>query len=117
MFKSTILVHTGAGIAPGLPYIFQKNLWPNVKHVVWTTRNPKDTFGEDLTNEILNMPSITVWDSTEKGRPDVVKLTLDAWHEHQTEVVHVVSNEPTTIKVVNACRQIGVPAFGAIWDS
>lgn len=115
MFKSTILVHTGAGIAPGLPFMYQQ--WPNVKHVLWTTRDPRSTFGDEVTDTVLSMPSVLVWDTTERGRPNVEELTIQAWMEHRTEAIHIVANEPITIKVVSACRKVGVPCFGAIWDS
>jgi len=115
MFESTILVHTGAGIAPGLPYIYQQ--WPNVKHVLWTTREPRVTFGDEVTDAVLAMPSVRIWDTQAEGRPNLEQLTIDAWMEHRTEAVHIVANEPITIKVVSACRKVGVPCFGAIWDS
>jgi hypothetical protein len=118
MFNSTVLVATGAGIAPVLPFLLQSDLFPQVKHVVWTTKQPRETFGDEITDAVLNFKGgLTVWDSSEQGRADVAKLVLEAARATNPEAIHIVSNKTLTIQVVRACRLEGFCCYGAIWDS
>ena len=58
-----------------------------------------------------------VWDTSERGKPDLVGLTLEACEDCGAEAAFVVSNRPATMRLVHARERRGVPAFGPIWDS
>jgi hypothetical protein len=58
-----------------------------------------------------------VWDATSRGKPDLVQLALDAYADFDAEAVIIVSNKPTTVRLVHELERRGIPAFGPIWDS
>ena len=62
-------------------------------------------------------PDAVIWDTTERGKPDLVRLTLQACEDFGAEAVFVVSNQPATRRLVHALERRGIPAFGPIWDS
>ena len=37
--------------------------------------------------------------------------------DFDAEAVFVVSNKPTTLRLVHELERLGIPAFGPIWDS
>ncbi len=115
LFSKVVYVGTGSGIGPILPHLF-KNTTPS--HVVWSTRNPRATYGDAFVDKILAArPDALVWDTTEKGKPDLSKLAYEAVQRTGAEAVIVISNEKLTRKVVHDMESLGIPAYGAIWDS
>jgi hypothetical protein len=58
-----------------------------------------------------------IWNTTSRGQPDLVQLALDACADFDAEAVIVVSNKPTTVRLVHQLERRGMPAFGPIWDS
>ncbi|WP_299837069.1 hypothetical protein [uncultured Tenacibaculum sp.] len=115
LFKKVIWVATGSGIGPCLPHLLL-NETPSV--LIWSTRSPEKTYGEALVNEIKNVqPNAIIWNTDEHGKPDLVKLTYKAYKDFNAEAVICISNQSLTQKVVHSMEYIGIPAYGAIWDS
>lgn len=115
LFNRVIWVATGSGVGPCLPHMLA-NYTPS--QLVWSTRNPRETFGDELVDEILQVqPHAVIWDTTEKGKPDMLELAWDAYHRFQAEAVICISNPKLTWQVVSGLESRGIPAYGAIWDS
>ena len=86
--------------------------------LVWSTRDPRATYGDGLIDEVqAAQPDALIWDTTQRGKPDLVALALRARRDFDAEAVIVVSNKPATQRLVHALEQRGIPAFGPIWDS
>jgi hypothetical protein len=47
----------------------------------------------------------------------MVRLSYLAYTESGAEAVICISNKPLTWQVVYGMERLGIPAFGAIWDS
>lgn len=115
LFTRVVWVATGSGIGPCLPHLLARG---TPSRLVWSTRTPRETFGDDLVDEILAVqPDALVWDTVRDGKPDLVDLALRAHREFDAEAVICISNKKTTWRVVEGLEARGVPAFGAIWDS
>jgi len=86
-------------------------------YVVWVTSGA-DGFGP--VKDILKKHGedrVWIHDTKVQGRPDVVSLSIKACYKEMAEAVYIVANLPLTYAVVRGCKAVGVPAFGAIWDS
>lgn len=115
LFTRVVWVATGSGIGPCLPHLLAGDT-PSV--LVWSTRNPRRTYGDALVDEILGVqPDAVVWDTESQGKPDLVALAYDACRRFDAEAVICISNKPTTWHVVEELESRGIPAYGAIWDS
>ena len=115
LFKKVVWVATGSGIGPTLPHLLYQ-LTP--ARLIWSTRTPRETYGDQLVGEILAVePNALIWDTNERGRPDLVKLAYEAYKEFDAEAVICISNKKLTWEVVYGMESRGIPAYGAIWDS
>ncbi|MDT7785224.1 MAG: hypothetical protein QOF58_3643 [Pseudonocardiales bacterium] len=115
LFTRVVWVATGSGIGPCLPHLLAGDT-PSV--LVWSTRNPRRTYGDALVDEILAVqPGAVVWDTESQGKPDLVALAYDACKRFDAEAVICISNKPTTWQIVEEMESRGIPAYGAIWDS
>ncbi|WP_205410272.1 amino acid adenylation domain-containing protein [Aquimarina longa] len=115
LFKKVIWVATGSGIGPCLPHLFSKEV---PARLIWATRNPRKTYGDDLVDEILEVqPEAIIWNTDEFGKPDMVKLAYKAYKDFDAEAVICISNKKLTWQVVYGMESRGIPAYGAIWDS
>lgn len=115
LFKRVVWVATGSGIGPTLPHLLSRE---TPAMLVWSTRTPRNTYGDDLVDEILAVqPKSIIWDTTEKGKPNMVKLAYKAVQEFEAEAVIVIANQRLTRDVVHGMEILGIPAYGAIWDS
>jgi hypothetical protein len=82
------------------------------------TKNPRNTYGDAFVDEILAaQPDALIWDTGERGKPDVLGLAHAAYLESGAEAVICVSNREVTRQVVHGMERRGIPAFGPIWDS
>ncbi len=115
VFKRVVYVVTGSGVGPVLAHV----LAARVPHkLVWVTRDPVKTYGQELVDEILAaQPDTVIWDTDAKGKPDMVKLAYAAYAESEAEAVICVSNKKVTWSVVHGMERLGIPALGPIWDS
>lgn len=115
LFTRVVWVATGSGIGPCLPHLLAQEV---PARLVWSTRAPRKTYGDDLVDGIFAVqPDALVWDTGENGRPDLVKLAYEAYKEFDAEAVIVISNKKLTWQVVYGMESRGIPAYGAIWDS
>ena len=115
LFKRVVWVATGSGIGPTLPHLLAQEL---PAHLIWSTRNARKTYGDDLVDEILAVePNALLWDTDEHGRPDLVQLAHAAVKSFNAEAVIVIANQTVTRLVVHGMESRGIPAYGAIWDS
>lgn len=115
LFKRVVWIATGSGIGPTLPHLLTGD---TPARLVWSTRNARKTYGEDLVDEILDHePDALIWNTDDLGRPDLVKLAYEAVVDFDAEAVIVISNEKLTRMVVYEMEARGIPAYGAIWDS
>lgn len=115
LFKKVVYVGTGSGIGPILPHLLAKEV-PN--RLIWSTRSPRKTYGDALVDEIeANTEQPLIWDTDEDGKPNLSALALQAVRDSAAEAVIVISNQKLTRKVVHDMESLGIPAYGAIWDS
>jgi hypothetical protein len=115
LFRKVVWVATGSGIGPCLPHLLAGDT-PSL--LVWSTRHPRQTYGDALVDEILAVqPDAVIWDTDAAGKPDLLALTYQAYVESGAEAVICISNKSTTWQIVEELELRGIPAFGAIWDS
>jgi hypothetical protein len=115
LYERVVYVVTGSGIGPILGQILAERV---PARLVWSTRDPRRTYGDALVDEVLAAaPDAVIWDTTTRGTPDLLELAVDSCAAFDAEAVFVVSNRPTTLRLVADLEQRGIPAFGPIWDS
>ncbi|WP_420450515.1 hypothetical protein [Ilumatobacter sp.] len=115
LFDRVVFVVTGSGIGPALGHLLADE---TPAQLVWVTRSPRETYGDALVDEIERaQPDAIVWNSDERGKPDVLRLAHDAYVSSGAEAVICISNKAVTWRVVEGLEQRGIPAFGPIWDS
>ena len=115
LFKSVLYIATGSGIGPVMPHLLAGHV---PVHLIWSTRSPRGTYGDALVDEILQaQPQALIWDTDERGKPDLVQLACAAVEALGVEAVICISNQGLTRRVVQALEIRGIPAYGAIWDS
>ncbi|EXL45430.1 hypothetical protein FOCG_12816 [Fusarium oxysporum f. sp. radicis-lycopersici 26381] len=115
LFNRVVLIATGSGIGPVLGHI-QNPTCPT--QLIWSTKNPEETFGEEICQTISErIPNAVIHDTKKLGRPDLVKMGYNLVKSFKAEAVIIIANEKITKKVVYGLETRGVPAYGAIWDS
>mgnify|MGYP001029931975 FL=1 len=115
LFKSVVYIATGSGIGPVLPHLLARQV---PIRLIWSTRSPRKTYGNELVEEILRAePSALIWDTDLQGKPDLVQLAYDAVQTFGAEAVICISNQALTQRVVEEMEGRGIAAYGAIWDS
>lgn len=123
LFKRIVLMATGSGIGPCLPFLLAKTV---PMRVFWSTPNPEQTFGGEIVASVKGAdPDAVIWNTREKGRPDMVRegwklvvesgLTSDGGYE--VEAVCIIANKKVTEMVVRGMEVRGLAAYGAIFDS
>jgi hypothetical protein len=115
LYERVIYVVTGSGIGPCLGQILAARV---PARLVWSTRNPRATYGDGLVDEVeAAQPDAVIWDTTRLGKPDLAQLAHQAYRDFDAEAAFVVSNKATTLRLVHEIERLGIPAFGPIWDS
>ena len=115
LFTKVVYVATGSGIGPVLPHLLADQV---PSKLVWATRSPRETYGDALVDEILAArPDALVWDTSADGKPDMLRLAYAAYASSGAEAVICISNKKLTWRVVYGMERLGIPAYGAIWDS
>jgi len=116
MFNRIIVVTTGSGIGPCLSLFNSEYQVPC--RIVWSTRNPEQTYGKKIVEAVLKAdPRALIIDTGEKGRGDMIQLSYDLYKEWEAEAVMVISNPSLTYEVVFGLESRGIPAYGPVWDS
>ena len=65
LFKRVVWVATGSGIGPCLPHLLTQEV---PAKLVWSTRTPRKTYGDELVDEILSVQEdAVIWDTNENG--------------------------------------------------
>ncbi|KAK8130379.1 hypothetical protein PG999_002759 [Apiospora kogelbergensis] len=115
LFRRIVVVATGSGIGPCLSLMFAKQ---TPMRVLWSTRDPQKTYGDGVVAAVRSAdPNALIWNTTERGYPDIVAETNKLVQESDAEAVFVISNPKVTDKVVMGMLTRGVAAYGAIFDS
>ncbi|KAF4981690.1 hypothetical protein FZEAL_2577 [Fusarium zealandicum] len=115
LFNRVVLIATGSGIGPMLGHIQNP---PCAVQLIWSTRQPEVTFGEDLCRTVQrSVPNAVIHDTKKLGRPDLVKMGYNMAKNFKAEAVIIIANEKITKKVVYGIETRGISAYGAIWDS
>lgn len=111
-YRRVLMVATGAGIGPVLPYLLGK---PPVQfECLWIGRCHRAAMGTDLVDRVLAGGPVTLVD-TSRGRPDVGACVARV--AHRFDAVFVVSNDAVRDSVGRACEALGVPWYGPTFDS
>ena len=111
-YRRVLMVATGAGIGPVLPYLLSKA--PVQFECLWIGRSHHAAMGTDLVDRVLASGPVTLID-TSLGRPDVAACVADV--AHRFDAVFVVSNDVVRDAVARACESLGVPWYGPTFDS
>ncbi|KAK8006245.1 hypothetical protein PG991_012542 [Apiospora marii] len=115
LFRRIVVVATGSGIGPCLSLIAAEQ---TPMRMLWSTRDPLKTYGEEVVAMVRRGdPNAVIWNTTERGYPDIVAETYQLVRESDAEAVFVISNPKVTDKVVMGMLVRGVAAYGAIFDS
>ncbi len=115
MYRRAVYLVTGSGIGPCLGQILADRI---PARLVWSTRDPRATYGDALVDEVTAIqPDAVIWDTTSQGKPDLLQLALSTYADFGAEAVFIVSNKATTLRLVHELERRGIPAFGPIWDS
>jgi hypothetical protein len=115
LYERVVYVVTGSGIGPCLGQLLANRV---PSRLVWSTRDPRRTYGHALVDEVeAAQPDALIWDTTQRGKPDLLQLALDAYRDFGAEAVFIVSNKAATLGLVHELERRGIPAFGPIWDS
>lgn len=124
LFRRIVLVTTGSGIGPCLsvildfPYNNSKHTPSTSTHIIWSTPDPLVSYGKDICDLVAGVDGkALIWNTREKGRPDLFALALEAFDREKAEAVFVISNRRVTKELVVKLRDREVPAFGPIFDS
>lgn len=115
LFKKVVYIATGSDIGPVMPHLLAKDV--PIK-LIWSTRSPRQTYGDDLIDEILQAsPDALLWDTDSRGKPDLSQLALQAVRDFDAEAVICISNQKLTRKVVHDMESLGIPPtaqFGTV---
>ncbi len=107
-----LMVATGAGIGPVLPYLLDRT---SVQfECLWIGRRHHAAMGPGLADRVLASGRVTLIDTSE-GRPDVGERVAAV--ARRFEAVFVVSNDAVRDSVARACQVLGVPWYGPTFDS
>jgi hypothetical protein len=111
-YRRVLIVATGAGIGPVLPYLLGK---PPVQFgCLWIGRCHRAAIGTDLVDRVLAGGPVTLVDTSGR-RPDVGACVARV--AHRFDAVFVVSNDVVRDSVARACAALGVPWYGPTFDS
>ena len=116
LFQRIVIVTTGSGIGPVLSFMNVHLHRP--MRVIWSARDPENTYGLGIVNAVLRADRRAIIVDTKKtGHPNMPALSYAAFESFGAEAVVVISNPAVTAKVVFEMESRGVPAFGPIFDS
>lgn len=113
-YSRVLVIATGAGIAPALPYIASNG---HKVRLLWIGNDHQQTYGEEIWSMLTAHPHIKIYDTGLHGRPNVGELAIQTVREFRPQAVFCVSNKAVTKEVVSSCLAKGIPAYGATGDS
>ena len=116
LFRPVVVLATGSGIAPCLSLFRREPSHPC--HIVWSTRNPGETYGEEILKIVRTVdPQAVIINTSRARRPDLVKEAYTRYKEIGAEAVIVISNRKVTERTVAGLKNMGVPTHAPIFDS
>jgi hypothetical protein len=115
MYQRSIIIATGAGMAP---YLSLRSVLPRGStRLIWVGRSFRESFGNKLCEIALKWPDLVLVDTANSGRLDMIALAVDNYRSFGADAVFVGSNPEGTKQIVSGCRALGIPVFGPSWDS
>ena len=113
IYQRATVICTGAGLGP-----FVSTAMSNTEDVqlIWVCRDPEKWFSPELYQAVLRLPHAIVI-NTAAGRPDMVALAAQSYHQFGSEVVCLTSNPKATRELMTGLKQHRIPAFAPTWDS
>jgi hypothetical protein len=127
-----LVVATGAGIGPIVSFLgsVERNReTEKLVKVLWCARNPFSAEWEDVRRAIDRVDS-TPWILESKSnseysgrsgsrnrRPDLLEESKAVAREYGIQACFVVGNKTVTDMIVGGLKRVGVPAYGAVFDS
>lgn len=116
MFSPVVVIATGSGIGPCMAMFTA--LPEHDFRILWSTRNPTLTYGNDIVDNIRRTDrNATIVDTDLQGRQDMIVLAEEKFWETGAEAIVIISRQETTKNVVRAMEKKGIPCFGPIFDS
>ena len=116
LYERVVYVATGSGIGPGARADPRRRASTRGSCGRRAARG-RPTATRSWTRCEAAHPHALIWDTTERGKPDLLALARETCRDFGAEAVFVVSNQPTTRRIVHGLERLGIPAFGPIWDS
>lgn len=117
IFKRVVILTTGSGVGPSLSSMLDRPK-DQFCRLIWSTRQPIETFGRNIEKEVENAdPEAVIIDTDKMSRPNLVDVAWKVYRETKAEAIFVLSNRTVTRKVVYGLESRGVLAYGPIWDS
>jgi hypothetical protein len=127
MYRRGLYVITGTAIGVALSVFLQphpRSRW----HLLWVASRIEDTYRDTALADLKSVyaqrrpgerfeDEVTIWDTRERGRPNLMALVEEKARAMDAEVVFVTSNPQGTSEILRGCRQRGIPAHGPVWDS
>ncbi|KIW45774.1 uncharacterized protein PV06_04130 [Exophiala oligosperma] len=115
IFNKVVLVATGSGIGPLLSLTNHQHL---IYRIIWLTPDPIATYSKPVMTKVREAdPDAMIFNTTESGRPNLVRHVYRIYSMSGSEAVFLVSNPQTTRKVVYELESRGLPIFAPIFDS
>ena len=113
IYKRATIICTGAGLGPVISAAMRN---AENAQLIWVCRDPEKWFSPELYQAVLRLPHAIVI-NTAAGRPDMVALAAQSYHEFGSELVYLTSNPKGTRQLMTGLKKHGIPAFAPIWDS
>ena len=126
LFRKVVIVTTGSGIAPVISNLISAQIAgdPVKCRLIWSTRDPLETYGQELLNEVTKADPGAIIVNSKKNKtlkpeekPDISAMAYRSYLDYEAEAVIIVSNPHVTYKVKYDLECRGVPAFSPIFDS
>lgn len=113
-YSRVVVIATGAGIAPVVPHVIKNS---HKLCIIWIASEHEQTYGKEIWSLLDSHPRCNIFDTKVHGRPNVEQLAIQAVRDSRAQAVFCVSNKGLTQRVVKACLEKDIPAYGATWDS
>ncbi|KAG8970308.1 hypothetical protein FRC05_000682 [Tulasnella sp. 425] len=112
LYKRGIRIATGTGIGAALSTCLQSKNW----FLIWIGSDQEKTFGKTISGLIesgIEPERRILWDSKKLKRPNTMKLLKETYDAFGAEVVFITSNYGGNKEMMEGCKMLGIPAFGA----
>jgi hypothetical protein len=115
LFKKVVLVATGSGIGPMLGHLLDTSV---PSRLVWVTKNPRRTYGDQLIDEIEGAhPDALIWEPASAASSAFCSRRMPPTSNRARRPSSASSTGPSPGRWCTGLTRRGIPAFGPIWDS